>query len=57
MLARHGIVFSFVDTTNPENVAAAIQPNTKLVWLETPTNPMLKGMADAIPGLKQALPS
>ena len=42
VLARHGIVFSFVDTTNPENVAAAIQPNTKLVWLETPTNPMLK---------------
>lgn len=38
---RFGIIFKYVDTTNPENVAAAISPNTKLVWLETPTNPLM----------------
>lgn len=37
-----GIEVSYVDTTNPENVANALQPNTKLVWLESPTNPTLK---------------
>jgi cystathionine gamma-lyase len=40
---RHlGLSFSYVDMTDPKNVAAAIQDNTKMVWLETPTNPMLK---------------
>jgi cystathionine gamma-lyase len=34
--------FSYVDLTNPENLLAAIRPNTKMVWVETPTNPMLK---------------
>jgi cystathionine gamma-synthase len=33
---------SFVDMTNPENVAEAILPETKLVWVETPSNPLLK---------------
>lgn len=33
---------SFVDMTKPENLAAAIRPETKLIWVETPTNPMLK---------------
>ncbi len=42
VLRHDGIQFSFVDLTNPENFAKAIQPNTKLVWLETPTNPTLK---------------
>ena len=37
-----GLEVSFVDFTNSENVAAAIQPNTKMIWVETPTNPMLK---------------
>ncbi|WP_426716205.1 cystathionine gamma-synthase [Corynebacterium auriscanis] len=36
-----GVEFSVVDTTKPDEVAAALQPNTKLVWLETPTNPLL----------------
>ncbi len=40
---RHfGIEFSFVDLTQPENLKAALKPTTKLVWLETPTNPTLK---------------
>ena len=34
--------FSYVDLTNPENLLAALRPNTKMVWIETPTNPMLK---------------
>lgn len=34
--------FSYVDLTKPENLEAAITPETKLVWLETPTNPLLK---------------
>merc|ERR1711936_713734 len=40
--SRMGIECSFVDATNPENVAAAIKPNTRMVWVETPTNPTLK---------------
>jgi len=39
---RLGMTFSYVDMTNPENVRAAITDKTKLIWVETPTNPMLK---------------
>jgi len=34
--------FSYVDMTKPEAIAAAIKPNTKMIWVETPTNPLLK---------------
>ncbi|WP_207764657.1 cystathionine gamma-synthase [Hyphococcus luteus] len=34
--------FTYVDLTDPEKFEAAITPETKLVWLETPTNPLLK---------------
>lgn len=34
--------FSYVDLTKPENLERAITPKTKLLWLESPTNPMLK---------------
>lgn len=34
--------FSFVDLTDPAALEAAIRPNTRMVWVETPTNPMLK---------------
>lgn len=37
-----GIKFTKVDTTQPEVVKAALQPHTKLIWLETPSNPLLK---------------
>ncbi len=40
--SRHGLTFSFVDMTNPENIEKAITPKTKMIWVETPTNPMLK---------------
>jgi cystathionine gamma-lyase len=39
---RQGLSFSFVDMRDPKNVEAAITPKTKMVWVETPTNPMLK---------------
>lgn len=42
VLKNKGIQFSYVDLTNPENFKTAIRDNTKLVWLETPTNPTLK---------------
>ncbi len=41
VLRRYGLDFTFVDTTDPENVAEAMTPRTRLVWLETPTNPLL----------------
>ncbi|NHK27776.1 PLP-dependent transferase [Parvularcula flava] len=34
--------FSYVDLTNPESLRDAIRPETKLIWIETPTNPLLK---------------
>ena len=37
-----GLQFSFIDMTQPGAIAAAIKPNTKMIWVETPTNPMLK---------------
>src|SRR3954463_482091 len=39
---RMGLSFSFVDMTRPEAITAAITPKTKMIWVETPTNPMLK---------------
>jgi cystathionine gamma-lyase len=39
---RFGIEFTFVDTTVPANIEHAIRPNTKLLWLETPSNPLLR---------------
>jgi cystathionine gamma-lyase len=40
---RHsGIEFSFVDMTKPEALEAALTPRTKIIWVETPTNPTLK---------------
>jgi cystathionine gamma-lyase len=37
-----GHTVSFVDLTRPEALAAAIRPNTRLVWVETPSNPLLQ---------------
>jgi len=38
---RYGIKFIYVDTTDATNVQAAVTANTKLIWLETPTNPLM----------------
>jgi len=37
-----GLDFSFIDLNDHDALAAAIKPNTKMIWAETPTNPMLK---------------
>jgi cystathionine gamma-lyase len=37
-----GLEFSFVNLNDLEAVAAAIKPNTRMIWVETPTNPLLK---------------
>jgi len=42
VFTNHGLTFDFVDTSDPAQVAAAIRPETKMLWIETPTNPMLK---------------
>jgi len=42
VLRRFKLDFTFADTTDPESVAEALTPSTRLVWLETPTNPMLR---------------
>ena len=38
---KFGIKFIYVDTSNPANISRAINSNTKLIWLETPTNPLM----------------
>lgn len=38
---KYGIRFHFVSMDNPENVSALVNSNTKLIWVETPTNPMM----------------
>jgi len=42
VLTRFGIEFTFMDLSDPAKVEAAIRPNTKMLWIETPTNPTLK---------------
>lgn len=42
VLKNDGLEFSFVDLTKTENLKSAIKSNTKMIWVETPTNPTLK---------------
>ena len=42
VLESHGFQFDFVDTRNIDEVESAIKPNTKIVFVETPTNPLLE---------------
>jgi cystathionine gamma-lyase len=42
VLEKVGLRFSFVDATDVRNVERAIEPQTRLVWLESPTNPLMK---------------
>ena len=37
-----GLDFTFLDLANPESLRQAIKPNTKMLWVETPSNPLLK---------------
>ena len=42
VLIHYGIEFTYVNTSNPHEVQEALKSNTKLLWVETPTNPLLK---------------
>ncbi len=42
VLRHHGLDFSYVDLSDVKNLKKAVKKNTRLVWLETPTNPLLK---------------
>ncbi|MCH7994515.1 MAG: PLP-dependent transferase [Planctomycetes bacterium] len=42
VLTRYNMSFTYVDTSNPGDVEEAIRPETKMLWVETPTNPLLK---------------
>ena len=42
VLTRYGLLFSFVDTSNPAEIERACTARTKLVFIETPTNPVLR---------------
>jgi len=42
VLSKYGVEPEFIDMTNPQNVEKAIRPNTRMVYMESPTNPLLK---------------
>jgi cystathionine gamma-lyase len=59
VLARYGLEFTYVNMSDLDAVRAAARPNTKLFWVETPTNPLLKlidiqGVAKIRDALRQA---
>ena len=41
VFAKFGIVFTYVDTASIANIEAVITPKTRLIWIETPTNPLM----------------
>ena len=55
VFANYGVRFRFVNTSDPDHIAGQINANTRLIWVETPTNPTLK-LADiqAIAGIAKA---
>ena len=42
LFEKYGLIFNYVDANTPSNITNAISKNTKLIWLETPTNPLMK---------------
>ncbi|MDP6936238.1 MAG: aminotransferase class I/II-fold pyridoxal phosphate-dependent enzyme, partial [Candidatus Marinimicrobia bacterium] len=42
LLVNYGLSFTYVNSSNSQEVEDALQENTKLIWIETPTNPLLK---------------
>jgi cystathionine gamma-lyase len=42
IFANYGIKFHFIDLNNAQNIVASINANTKLIWIETPTNPTMQ---------------
>ncbi len=41
VFANYGITFSKVDARDPESLARAVRPSTRMVWMESPTNPLM----------------
>jgi cystathionine gamma-lyase len=42
VLRKYGLQFTYVNPENPESVEKAIRKNTRLIWIETPTNPLMR---------------
>jgi len=42
VLPRYDVRFTYVDATRPEEVAKAVEPATRVIWIESPTNPLLR---------------
>ena len=42
VLKNYGLQFTFVDTRTPDKVERAVRKNTKMIWIETPTNPLMR---------------
>lgn len=42
VLSKYGLAFSWVDSTDPDEVRGAIRPETRMIYIETPTNPMME---------------
>lgn len=42
LFAKYNLTFKFVDMSQPENVSREINKNTKMIWVESPTNPTMK---------------
>ncbi len=60
LFQKYGLTFHFVDTTRVHNVTNAINSNTKLVWLETPTNPLMniadiEGICSAVNAISKTI--
>ncbi|SEB96928.1 cystathionine beta-lyase [Tenacibaculum sp. MAR_2009_124] len=54
LFSKYGLKFQFVDMNNTDNVTNAISESTKLIWLETPTNPLMKiaDITEIVKGVK-----
>jgi cystathionine beta-lyase/cystathionine gamma-synthase len=42
VLARYGLQFAYADASDPDDLAGAVRSNTRMVWIESPTNPLLR---------------
>lgn len=42
VLRQYGLDFSYIDTSDPAQVKAHLRPNTRMLWIETPSNPLLR---------------
>ena len=42
ILRKYGLQFTYVNPEDPDHVAKAVRKNTKLIWIETPTNPLMR---------------